>query len=232
MIRQVLKRLDPLRFRCYCPICRSQLRSFQPFGVRPRPNALCPVCGSLERHRLVWMYLEEEGATLFTPPKKRMLHAAPEACMSKLFQRSEYIDYISIDIEPCAMIRVDLTSACFPNDTFDVIYASHVLEHIPDDRKAMREIFRILKRGGTAILQVPINAKVTFEDSTIITPSQRECVFGQSDHVRIYGEDYYERLKEAGFEVQRKKVRVQLDRCASRRIGVSRDEEITLGIKE
>jgi SAM-dependent methyltransferase len=219
-----------MSFSNYCPICRSQLQSFLPFGVNRRLNALCPVCRSLERHRLIWLFLKKAGV-LFGPPKKRMLHVAPEACLSKLFQCSEHIEYISADLDRLAMINLDLCNISFPDEAFNVIIASHVLEHIPDDRKAMRELYRVLKRSGWAILQVPIKTEVTYEDSTIVAPSERERVFGQSDHVRIYGQDYYERLREAGFIVHRKKVLEQLDQSTARKYGIFQDEEITFCIK-
>lgn len=227
----IAKKLRYFGLSHYCPICQSRLRKFLPFGVKPRPNALCPVCGSLERHRLIWLFMRQK-TNLFLPPKKRMLHAAPEACLTKMFQTSEVINYISTDLAPYAMLQMDLTNIYFPDETFDVVYTSHVFEHIPDDRKAMREIFRVLKPHGWAILQVPIiNSEVTYEDPSVIDPGERERIFGQSNHVRIYGMDYYHRLSESGFTVHREKLPAQRNQAISWRLGLMQGEEITLCTK-
>jgi SAM-dependent methyltransferase len=214
----------------YCPICRSHIRILFPFGVPPRLNAECPVCGSLERHRLVFLFLSQR-TDLFLPPKKRMLHIAPEDCLADIFKKNEFINYISADIAPYAMLEMDLTDIFFPDETFDVIFVSHVFEHIVDDRKAMREIFRTLKTKGSAILQVPIKAEVTFEDPNIINPKDRERYFGQNDHVRIYGKDYYDRLIEAGFTVHRERLSLQENNAMVKRLGLSPNEEITFCTK-
>ena len=100
------------------------------------------------------------------------------------------------------MVKMDITGIEYPDESFDVIYCSHVLEHVPDDRKAMREFHRVLKRDGWAILLVPINADATYEDASIVEPQDRLREFGQEDHVRIYGPDYVDRLTEAGFWVE------------------------------
>ena len=214
----------------YCPICRSHLRTLFPFGTPPRSNAQCPVCNSLERHRLAFLFLSQK-TSLLMPPKKRMLHVAPEKCLSNIFKNSRFINYISADRAHYAMLEMDLTDISFPDETFDVIYASHVLEHILDDRKAMREIFRVLKKNGWAILQVPINAEVTFEDPRITDPKERVHYFGQIDHVRIYGEDYYDRLNEAGFTVHREKLMLQQNPAMTKRLGLSSKEKITFCTK-
>ena len=214
----------------YCPVCRSNIREFKPFGVAQRLNALCPVCNSLERHRLAFIYFSKHSE-IFLPPMKRMLHVAPEECLSDAFKESQILHYISADLAPFAMLEIDLTDIYFPAETFDVVYASHVFEHIVDDRKAMKETFRILKKGGWAILQVPIGAKDTFEDPTIVDPEDRERIYGQSDHVRIYGSDYYDRLRDAGFVVERRILPIQRDLIATRRFGLSPDEELTLCTK-
>lgn len=175
-----------------------------PYGRKPsRGNALCPNCLSLERHRLIWVYLKER-TQFFTLPIK-FLHIAPEICFIKRFEKLSNIEYITGDIEsPLAKVKMDIMNIPFDENTFDAVMCNHVLEHIEEDINAMKEVYRVLKPGGWAILQVPFMGKdleTTFEDPTIRTSSEREQVYGQDDHVRIYGKDYGQRLKKAGFEV-------------------------------
>ncbi len=164
-------------------------------------NARC-ACDSLERHRLIWLFFNRE-TDLFDGRSKRMLHVAPEACLGPLMSALPGVEYISGDVEPGrAMVELDVTRIQFPDEHFDVIYCSHVLEHVPDDQQAMREFFRVLKPGGWAVLQVPIRGDKTYEDFSIVDPSERKHHFGQEDHVRWYGAaDYVRRLSEAGFRV-------------------------------
>lgn len=172
-----------------------------------------------------------QKTNLFSPHKKIMLHVAPEECLSNIFRKSDAIDYISVNLSSDAMLQVDLTKMYFPDETFDVIYASYVFEHILDDRKAMCQVFRVLKTSGWAILQVPINSRVTYEDPTIVEPKERERAFGQSDHVRIYGEDYYNRLSQVGFIVHREKLPLQENPSAAKRLGLFSSEEVVFCIK-
>ena len=131
-----------------------------------------------------------------------MLHVAPEPKLARLLHDMGNIDYVSGDLDPAkAMVRLDATDIQFPDESFNVVYCSHVLEHVPEDRKAMSELYRVLKPGCWGILDVPIKRETTFEDPSVTTPEERLGVFGQSDHVRIYGEDYVDRLKDAGFDV-------------------------------
>lgn len=186
----------------YCPCCDSNLSRFRPFGLIPRPEALCPVCGSLERHRLMYLYLQAK-TDLFDGRHKRMLHVAPEPQLSRLFSRRPAIEYLSADLQnPAAMVKMDVTDIQYPDESFDVIYCSHVLEHVLDDVTAMAEFYRVLKPGGWAVLQVPITAERTLEDPAVTSPEERERMFGQWDHVRRYGPDYKERLVAAGFLVE------------------------------
>lgn len=190
-----------------CPFCGWNGKEFLPFGVRPRKNARCPQCGSLERHRLYYLYLKK-----ILPKDKllKVLHFAPEKILTELFKSYANINYLSADLNPKnAMVKEDITNISFNNNSFDVVFCSHVLEHIKDDINAMKEVHRILKPEGFAILQVPIKDKFltkmtakTFEDFSITEPKERERVFGQSDHVRIYGRDYKGRLESAGFKVK------------------------------
>jgi ubiquinone/menaquinone biosynthesis C-methylase UbiE len=149
----------------------------------------------------MFLYLTQK-TDLFSGNPKKMLHVAPEAQLSRLFQEADRIDYLSADLSSAtAMVKMDITDIHYADDSFDVIYCSHVLEHVSDDMRAMRELYRVLKPGGWAVLQVPISAEMTFEDPTVTSPEAREQLFGQSDHVRRYGPDYADRLAAAGFSV-------------------------------
>ncbi|MFH1184747.1 MAG: methyltransferase domain-containing protein [Chloroflexota bacterium] len=133
-----------------------------------------------------------------------MLHVAPELMLENRFRKIPHLDYLSADLSnPRAMVRMDITDIRLPEHSFDVIYGSHVLEHVPDDRRAMREFRRVLKPGGWALFIVPITAETTFEDPAASTPEKRLHLFGQADHVRRYGPDFQQRLEEAGFVVTR-----------------------------
>lgn len=183
----------------YCPICESHIRKFMPSGVYP--NSWCPVCYSSPRHRIVWLFLQSR-TNLCEPSPKRMLHIAPELCLEHRFTQLAHIDYLSGDLHhPRAMVTMDITGIQYPENTFDMIYCSHVLEHVPEDRKAMREFYRVLRPGGWAILMVPMADEPTIEDPSITDPKERERLFGRHDHVRLYGPDFADRLREAGFAV-------------------------------
>jgi len=224
-----------LRLFCYighrfiCPICNGHFRKLLPFGVKMRANAKCPKCGSLERHRLLWLYLRDK--TNFFTDHLRVLDVAPLYYLQKKFKKLENLDYMSADISsPIAMSRMDITDIRLPDDQFDCIICYHVLEHINDDKKAMRELYRVLKPGGWAILQVPIdpNLDKTFEDPNVISPEERERVFGQKDHVRLYGRDYKNRLEEAGFVVKVDNYAQQLEDSVIRQYALMRNEDIYL----
>ncbi len=197
-----------LRYRgdkVQCPICERKYKKFLPYGrLNPRQNALCPSCLSLERHRLIWLFMQK--ATDFFISKKQVLHIAPEPCFMSRMEKLHGNKYITADIEsPLAKVKMDIHQIPFEANTFDVALCNHVLEHVEDDLQAMRELYRVLKPGGWAIMQVPFFHPVpekTFEDKSIIDPKEREKVFGQDDHVRKFGEDYAGRLMSAGFEVK------------------------------
>lgn len=185
-----------------CPICRSRLRAFLAHGDPPRSNARCPVCGSLERHRLDWLFMQRR-TDLFDGQPKSLLHVAPEKFFATRLSRIAGIDYLSVDLDPKrAMLQDDLTDLSSPDDCFSVIYCSHVLEHIPDDRRAMAEMVRVLKPGGWALINVPVTVPETFEDPAVTSPEERARVFGQHDHVRRCGPDYGQRMEAAGFRVE------------------------------
>jgi len=184
-----------------CPVCDSSYRIFLPYGrINTRPNALCPSCLSLERHRLIFLYLREK--TDFFTTKKKVLHIAPEACFIPRFEKIHGNGYITADIEsPLAKVKMDIHEIPFQENSFDVVLCNHVLEHVRDDIKAMSEIHRVLKPGGFAILQVPFFNPVqeeTFEDNSVTDKREREKIFGQDDHVRKYGHDYSKRIRQSG----------------------------------
>lgn len=186
----------------FCPVCDKWSWRFRWFGIVPRKDAKCAHCGALERHRLLWLFVSKK-TDLFNGTPKKMLHIAPERCLETRFKQQLGDNYLSADLsDPGAMIKMDITDIQYPDQSFAVIYCSHVLEHVPDDRRAIMEFFRVLKNTGWAILLVPISGEKTLEDPTVITPAERLKTFGQADHVRRYGEDYVERLREAGFTVQ------------------------------
>ncbi|MEN8815999.1 MAG: methyltransferase domain-containing protein [Nonlabens sp.] len=185
------------------PIDGKTFKSFLPYGYESvRENVLSPSTLSLERHRLLWLYLKNK-TDLLTRPQK-LLHFAPEQCFYKRFRNSETIQYTTTDLNsPLADVLADICDLPFSDNEFDFILCNHVLEHIPDDFKAMQEIFRILKPGGNAILQIPLenNREVTFEDDSITDRKERARIFGQYDHVRVYGMDYFQRLEKVGFKI-------------------------------
>jgi len=184
-----------------CPICDWKGDKFLPYGKIKRENAVCPECGAKERHRLLGLYLKK---TLDDKEPMKLLHFSPEKCLANLLKSYKNIDYISADLNPeRAMTKQDITHMDFENNLFDMILCVDVLEHIPDDLKAMRELHRVLKPRKYAILQVPIHdADKTFEDFSITSPEDKEKYFYQKDHVRVYGRDYRDRLRKAGFNVK------------------------------
>lgn len=185
-----------------CPVCGRSSRRFIGWGNPVRPEARCPQCGSLERHRLVWLFLCRK-TDLFDGRRKRFLHVAPERGLERRIRAIPGVEYLSADLmHPAAMVKMDLTDIPYPDGHFDVIYCSHILEHIPDDRRAMREMRRVLAPGGWALVQVPVTVESTFEDPSAATPEERLRLFGQVDHVRRYGSDFADRLRESGFMVR------------------------------
>ncbi|QLG44332.1 class I SAM-dependent methyltransferase [Costertonia aggregata] len=186
------------------PIDGKRFRSFLPYGYEnPRENVLSPSTLSLERHRLLWLYLKKE--TDFFSSKLKVLHFAPEQAFYKRFRKQKNLDYTTTDLNsPLADVKADICNLPFPDNSFDVILCNHVLEHIPNDQEAMREMYRILKTGGWGIFQIPqdLNRETTFEDNTITDKKERTKIFGQYDHVRIYGRDYFNTLRQVGFKVE------------------------------
>lgn len=217
-----------------CPICEKSYKKFFPYGrINPRQNALCPNCLSLERHRLIWLYLKEK--TSFFSSKLNILHIAPEACFIKRFEKQHGDLYITADIEsPLAKVKMDIHQIPFPENTFDVVLCNHVLEHVNDDLKAMGEIRRVLKPGGFSILQVPFFNPVpekTFEDFAITDPKEREKFFGQDDHVRKYGRDYTARIEKAGLKAVEDQFVNEKSDVERQRAGLVKGEVIFIGVK-
>ncbi|MEX2170568.1 MAG: methyltransferase domain-containing protein [Pirellulales bacterium] len=199
---RIAKRIVFFGSNRYCNVCRRNWRKFRSFGVIPREDACCPGCDSLERHRLAWEFFQRK-TDLFDDRPKRVLHVAAERCMEPLFRRELGRNYVTADLmDPRADHQWDVMAIPQPDESFDVIYCSHVLEHVLDDRKALAEFYRVLTTGGWAVLNVPITATQTYEDPSITDPVERERLFGQKDHVRRYGPDYVNRLREAGFRVE------------------------------
>ena len=208
----------------YCPYCEHSFTKMLPDGFKLdvieekqiigsgyRENCTCPRCFSKDRDRLIYLYLKNKTDIFIAPHK--VLHIAPEAWLKELFLRNPDIDYTSgvkkvtkMGYYYDRMIReLDITNLEMRDNLYDVVICNHVLEHIIDDEQAISEIYRVLKPGGWAILQVPISATLekTYEDKTIISKRGREKHFGQFDHVRIYGQDYPKRLEKTGFKVER-----------------------------
>ncbi|MEN8119063.1 MAG: class I SAM-dependent methyltransferase [Bacteroidota bacterium] len=185
-----------------CTVCGKHFRKFLPYGNLGQDNRLCPSCLSLERHRLIWLYLKDK--TNFFTDKLDVLHIAPEQPFYKRFEKLENLNYTTADLEsPIAEVKMDIREMPFEDNSFDVLLCNHVLEHIDDELKATNEIKRVLKPGGWAILQVPLDTSLetTYEDLNITDPKEREKHFGQYDHVRLYGRDYAQRLEKSGLKV-------------------------------
>ena len=195
------------------PIDGKTFKKFLPYGYEnQRENVLSPSTLSLERHRLLWLYLKNE-TDFFKAPRK-VLHFAPEQAFYKRFRAMKNLDYTTTDLNsPLADVKADICDLPFEDDSYDVIFCNHVLEHIPDDTKAMQELYRILKPSGMAILQIPqdLQRVDTFEDNSITDRNERAAIFGQYDHVRIYGRDYFDKLRTIGFKVHEVDYTAQLD---------------------
>jgi SAM-dependent methyltransferase len=208
----------------YCPCCQKEASEFGSFGVKPRLRARCPSCGSLERHRLLWLFLASRPALL--QGGRRLLHIAPEPVMATLLKAMDGVHYISADLSSASDVRLDVTALPFADGSLDAVVCNHVLEHVPDDQAAMREFRRVLSPKGWAILQSPMepNRPTTYEDFSIQDPKQRERAFGQFDHVRIYGRDYFDRLSSSGFTVEAVPFAEQLGSVSATRHAVRREE--------
>lgn len=186
------------------PIDGKSFKRFLPYGYEvQRPNVLSPSTLSLERHRLLWLYLKDE-TDFFQKPLK-VLHMAPEQCFLSRFKKMEHLDYTTADLySPIVDVKADILDLPFKDNEFDIVFCNHVLEHVDSDIKAMNELFRVMKPGGMGIFQVPqeMSREKTYEDPNITSPEERAKHFGQYDHMRVYGRDYFDRLRSVGFEVK------------------------------
>jgi SAM-dependent methyltransferase len=187
------------------PIDGKRFRKLLPYGYgKQRKNALSPSTLSLERHRLMWLFLRDETSFFTSKKKQKVLHIAPEQCFLKIFREQKNLDYITSDIEsPIADVKADICDLPFEENSFDIVFCNHVLEHISDDTKAIQELYRVLKPNGMGVFQIPqdLSRAITFEDDTITDRKERAKIFGQYDHVRVYGRDYFDKLRAVGFKV-------------------------------
>jgi SAM-dependent methyltransferase len=188
------------------PIDGKSFKMFLPYGYETqRNNVLSPSTLSLERHRLLWLYLKNETDFFTSNQKLKVLHFAPEQEFYKRFKKQQNINYTTTDLlSPLADVKADICNLPFEDNAYDIVLCNHVLEHIPDDTKAMQELYRILKPGGMGIFQIPqdLSREVTFSDDSITDAKERAKIFGQYDHVRIYGRDYFNKLRSIGFKVE------------------------------
>lgn len=219
-----------------CPICEKKFRKFLPYGYgEAKDNRLCPKCLSLERHRLMYLYLKNK--TNFFNNNYDVLHIAPEQPFLKRFRKLKNLNYTTADLNsPIADIKLDLMDASnIPDNSYDIIICNHVLEHVDDANIALSEIYRMLKKGGFCILLVPIDINVkTFEDPSITDPKERERLFGQYDHVRQFGYDYPDYIKNAGFKVIKDDIYYTISEDERNKMRLARpgEEYIYGGIKE
>jgi len=203
-VATALRRVKWFGFRRYCPACGSHVRAFLSYGIPPRPDARCPVCNSSERERAQVLLLRNKVVQRISKRRPlRVLHVAPERGVERALRRFPHAEYVSGDLEAGRAMRVvDLTALDFADASLDFIFASHVLEHIADDGRALAEMYRVLAPGGIAFVEVPALRRETYEDATIVTAEARLKEFGQVDHVRICGLDYVDRLVRAGFSAE------------------------------
>ena len=215
------------------PIDGKSYRKFLPYGYgKQRPNALSPGTLSLERHRQMWLYLQNE--TNFFTHKLKVLHIAPEQEFLRKFKKMKNLEYTSADLfSPIVDVKADIVDLPFEDNSFDIIICNHVLEHIVDDRKAMSELYRVMKSGGWGIVQVPMKNSLekTYEDVTITDPKERQKHFGQYDHVRWYGMDYFDRLKSVGFDADINFYSQKFSEAEIKRFGLNKNEILPVVMK-
>jgi len=186
--------------RC-CPVCSREVSHF--ITSREGHDTKCPWCDSMARHRFVWLYLDRSLRLWDFPASTKILHVAPESAFIGKFRNHFGTNYVTSDLlSPDVDINCDITRMPFGDGEFDLIYCSHVLEHVPDDRAALAEFRRTLSPQGRAIILVPIDEtrEATYEDPSIVSREDRLKEFGQEDHVRVYGRDFLDRLSDAGLD--------------------------------
>jgi SAM-dependent methyltransferase len=223
-VRDIAKALTYYGKGRFCPVCGKSSRRF--LRSQSGKDTLCFHCGAYPRHRFLWFYLSKQ-TDLFDGTPKKMLHVAPEPFFESKLKELLGDSYLTADFfDPRAMVKMDVTNIGCADESFDVIYCSHVLEHVQDDKKAIREFFRVLKNDGWAILLVPTFGEKTFEDRSIVDPTERLKYFGQKDHVRKYGRDFVDRLREAGFSVGVTEVNDLIPSKEVVRMGLANADEI------
>ena len=205
----IFKTFAPILYRgnnVECPVCEKKFSKFLSYGsnVAHRENVLCPYDLTLERHRLMYLYLKQES-NFFTAENLSVLHMAPEQCFIDRFKKQKNLNYLTADIEsPIADLHFDLHKIPFEDNRFDVVFCNHVMEHVENPLQCMKELYRVMKKGGWALMQVPqdFNRDLTYEDASITSPKEREKHFWQKDHLRLFGKDYPQWLEKAGFTVE------------------------------
>lgn len=219
-----------------CPVCEKSFSKFLSYGseVAHRENVLCPYDLTLERHRLMWLYLKNHS-DFFTKEDLKVLHIAPEQCFHKKFQQQKNLDYLTGDlVSPIADMHFDLHDIPLENNRFEVVFCNHVMEHVDDPVRCMSELHRVMKPGGWAIMQVPqdFSRAETYEDSSITSPEEREKHFWQKDHVRLFGRDYPQYLEKAGFTVEEFDIKSELTDDQIERMRLSRSEILYIARKQ
>jgi SAM-dependent methyltransferase len=205
----LFKKIAPIVYKgnkVECPVCNRSYSKFLSYGssIAHRENVLCPGDLTLERHRLMWLYLKDHS-NFFSNDKLNVLHIAPEQCFHQRFKQQENLNYLTGDlVSPIADLHFDLHQIPLEENRFDVIFCNHVLEHVDDANQCMRELFRVMKPGGWGIMQVPqdFDRDITFEDPSIKSEEDRERYYWQKDHVRLFGKDYPNWLENEGFKVE------------------------------
>lgn len=213
----------------HCPLCDNGFDHFK--ADWNRPNALCWRCGSHERHRAQWLLLQRRPELL--AGARSLLHFSPEWCLRRKLAARPRLRYVTTDLDPARAdvdLRLDVTAIDLPDDAFDAVLCSHVLEHVPDDRAAMAELRRITAPGGFALVMVPLalHRATTHEDPAVRTPEDRRREFLQADHVRLYAPDIAQRLAAAGFIVETADLHAELGPRAAARHGLLTSDLIFL----
>jgi SAM-dependent methyltransferase len=213
----------------YCPVCERKVRGFFAYDVHP--EAWCPSCASMERHRYLWWFLHEKTA-VFSNVGLNLLHIAPEKALASRLSRIAGLDYLTADLEsPRADVKMDITNISYPDDSFDAVICSHVLEHVPEDATALEELLRVIRPGGWGAFMVPVDGEITREDPTVVTPEERQALYGQYDHVRSYGLDFRDRMARAGWSVETCVAGETLGSDECHRMGIPVEEVIFHGTK-
>lgn len=232
--KQIMFRLEPTIRSVYalvyrgdqfeCNLCGSALKKFVSL---PDGDKLCPACGSLPRSRRLWAIVNES----FLKPRTQILDFSPSRSLYRAFKNRSDTNYTCTDISGdfISDYQYDITNLEIENHAFDLILCYHILEHIEDDGLAMKELWRVLKPGGTCLIQTPFKSGETYEDPSVISEADRLKYFGQSDHVRIYStEGLHERLTRAGFQVEVRRFSEKADN----RFGFSTQEVVMVCTKD